>query len=236
MAEVSNMYFFAGYFNYLIFMLPAIIVSMVAQLSVKSTFAKYSRVRSQRNMTGAQAAYRVLQSAGVNGVNIQAVTGELTDNFDPRSNVINLSQDVYNDTSVAALGVAAHEAGHALQYAEHYIPLKLRSVMVPVTQVGSTLSLPIILFGYFFSFEPMITAGILLFSLVVLFSIVTLPVEFNASARAIRSLEASAVLSSEELSGAKKVLRAAAMTYVAATFTALWQLLRLVLLFGGRRD
>ncbi len=230
------MYFFAGYFNYLIFMLPAIIVSMVAQLSVKSTFAKYSKVRSQRNLTGAQAAYRVLQSAAISGVNIRPVAGELTDNFDPRTNIINLSQNVYNDTSVAALGVAAHEAGHALQYAEHYLPLKLRSVMVPITQVGSTLSLPIILFGYFFSFQPMVTAGILLFSLVVLFSIVTLPVEFNASARAISCLEASATLSSDELIGAKRVLRAAAMTYLASTFTALWQLLRLVLLFGQRRD
>ncbi len=229
------MYFFAGYFDYLIFMLPAILVSMLAQFSVKSTFAKYSKIRSSRNMTGAQAAARVLQYGGVNGVDIRPVAGNLSDNFDPRTNVINLSQDVYADTSVAALGVAAHEAGHAIQYANHYAPLKLRSAMVPITQIGSTLSWPIILFGYFFSFEPMVSAGILLFSLVVLFSVVTLPVEFNASSRAIASLEMSGVLAGDELVGAKKVLRAAAMTYVAATFSSLWQLLRLILIFGGNR-
>lgn len=230
------MYFLMGYFNYLIFMLPAIVVSMWAQFKVKSTFSKYSEVLSKSNVTGASAAKKVLENGNVEDVNIAQVEGDLTDNFNPKTNSISLSNSVYGSTSVASIGVAAHEAGHALQYANNYFPLKLRSFMVPATQIGSTLSFPIILFGFMFSFRPMVLFGIILFSLVVLFSIVTLPVEFNASARAVASLKESDILTTEELSMVKKVLTAAAMTYVAATFTALWQLLRLILIFGGRRD
>lgn len=230
------MYWFYGYFNYLLFMLPAIIISMWAQIKVKSTFSKYSNIRNMRNMTGAEAAKRVLEYSGINNVEIRAIGGKLSDNYDPSTNVINLSQDVYSSTSVAALGVAAHEAGHAVQHAKGYNPVKWRTAMVPVTKIGSSLSLPIIIFGYFFSYQPLILAGILLFSLVVLFSLVTLPVEFNASNRAIKILNNSGILQEDELKGAKKVLSAAAMTYVASTFTALWQLLRIILVFGGRRN
>lgn len=230
------MYFFEGYLNYLLFMIPAIIVSLAAQVAVKSTFSKYSKIRNMRNMTGAQAAMRVLDYSGVKNVQVRPVSGRLSDNFDPRTNVINLSEEVYSSTSVSALGVAAHEAGHAVQHANGYKPLKIRSTMVPVTSIGSSLSLPIILFGYFFSFQPLIFAGIILFSLVVLFSVVTLPVEFNASNRAITILGDSGILQEDELKGARRVLSAAAMTYVAATFTALLQLIRIILIFGGRRD
>lgn len=225
-----------GYFNYLIFMLPAILVSMLAQFKVKSTFSKYSTVLSKSNLTGAKAAQKVLESGGVENVSIEPVEGELTDNFNPKTNSISLSQGVYGSTSVASVGVAAHEAGHALQYANNYFPLKLRSFMVPATQIGSSLSFPIILFGFMFSFRPLVLFGIVLFSLVVIFSIITLPVEFNASFRAVASLKNSDILTAEELDMVKKVLTAAAMTYVAATFTALWQLLRIILIFGGRRD
>jgi Zn-dependent membrane protease YugP len=228
------MFIYYGYFNYLIFMLPAIIISLAAQIGVKSTFAKYNKVKNFRNITGAEAARRVIQYGGVTNVTIQPIAGNLSDNFDPTTNTINLSEDVYNNTSVAALGVAAHEAGHALQYADAYKPLKLRSAMVPVTRISSTMSFPIILFGYFLSVQPLIIAGIVLFSFAVLFSIITLPVEFNASGRAIKILGDAGVLQEEELKGAKRVLIAAAMTYLSATFTALWQLLRLILIFGGR--
>lgn len=217
-------------------MLPAIIISLVAQIGVKSTFSKYSKVRNMRNMTGAEAASRVLQHSGITNVQIRPIAGKLSDNYDPRTNVINLSEDVYSSTSVSALGVAAHEAGHAVQHANNYKPVKWRTAMVPVTNIGSSLSLPIILFGYFFNFQPLVLAGIILFSLIVLFSLVTLPVEFDASHRAIKILGDSGMLQEDELLGAKKVLGAAAMTYVAATFTALWQLLRIILMFGGRRD
>lgn len=230
------MYFLMGYFNYLIFMLPAIVVSMWAQFKVKSTFSKYSSVLSKSNVTGASAAKKVLENGNVEDISIEPIEGDLTDNFNPKSKSISLSSSVYGSTSVASIGVAAHEAGHALQYANNYFPLKIRSFMVPATQIGSTLSFPIILLGFMFSFRPMVLFGIILFSLVVLFSIITLPVEFNASARAVASLKNSDILSTEELGMVKKVLTAAAMTYVAATFTALWQLLRLILIFGGRRD
>ncbi len=230
------MYFLMGYFNYLIFMLPAIVVSMWAQFKVKSTFSKYSSVLSKSNVTGASAAKKVLENGNVEDISIEPIEGDLTDNFNPKSKSISLSSSVYGSTSVASIGVAAHEAGHALQYANNYFPLKIRSFMVPATQIGSTLSFPIILLGFMFSFRPMVLFGIILFSLVVLFSIITLPVEFNASARAVASLKESDILTTDEINMVKKVLTAAAMTYVAATFTALWQLLRLILIFGGRRD
>ena len=229
-------YYGYGYFSYLIFMLPALVISLWAQISVKSTFHKYSGLRTGRGLTGAQAAQEVLRFHNVMGVRCERVAGQLTDHFDPRTNVIRLSDGVYGSDSVSAVGVAAHEAGHAVQYAQEYGPMKLRSVMVPITNIGSRLSLPVILFGYFLSIGPLVTLGIVLFSLSVLFQLVTLPVEFNASRRAVKTLEQAYVLSEDELKGVKKVLRAAAMTYLAATFTVLWSLLRIILIFGRRND
>lgn len=225
-----------GYFNYLLFMLPALIVSMIAQARVQSTFHKYSRVRNQRGLTGADAARRVLSLNGIGNVQVEFVRGNLTDHFDPRTNVIRLSESVYGVDSVSAVGVAAHEAGHAAQYASGYFPIKLRSALVPISQFGSSFSIPLILFGYFLQYDWLIFLGIGFFSFAVLFSIVTLPVEFNASRRAIQVLSESGTLYGEELEGAKKVLSAAAMTYVASTLTALLSLLRLLLVFGRRNQ
>ena len=188
-------------------------------------------------MTGAQAAQEVLRFHNVMDVRCERVAGQLTDHFDPRTNVIRLSDGVYGSDSVSAVGVAAHEAGHAVQYAQEYGPMKLRSGRwFPLPISASRLSLPVILFGYFLSIGPLVTLGIVLFSLSVLFQLVTLPVEFNASRRAVKTLEQAYVLSEDELKGVKKVLRAAAMTYLAATFTALWSLLRIILIFGRRND
>lgn len=220
----------------MIFMLPALIIATIAQIRVKSTFHKYSGIRNMRGLTGAEAARRVLSFNGITNVGVQSINGSLTDHFDPRTNVIRLSDSVYNVDSVAAVGVAAHEAGHAVQHAVGYFPIKLRSALVPVTQIGSNLSLPMILLGYIFSSQWIILIGIALFSLSVIFSLVTLPVEFNASRRAIQVLGDSGTLEGEELDGAKRVLTAAAMTYVASTFTALWSLLRLLLIFGRRNS
>ena len=181
-------YYGYGYFSYLIFMLPALVISLWAQISVKSTFHKYSGLRTGRGLTGAQAAQEVLRFHNVMGVRCERVAGQLTDHFDPRTNVIRLSDGVYGSDSVSAVGVAAHEAGHAVQYAQEYGPMKLRSVMVPITNIGSQLSLPVILFVYFLSIGPLVTLGIVLFSLSVLFQLVTLPVEFNASRRAVKTL------------------------------------------------
>ena len=178
----------------------------------------------------------VLDYNGVGNVLVQAIKGNLTDNYDPRSNTISLSSAVYYNTTISAISVAAHEAGHAVQHAYEYKPIMIRSIMAPVTQISSTLSFPIILLGFVFQYSPLVNIGIILFSFAVLFSIITLPVEFNASARAIKTLNEANILTDNELVGAKKVLRAAAMTYVASTFTALWSLLRLILLYGGRRN
>lgn len=227
-------YYGYGYLSYLIFMLPALIISLWAQISVKSAYHKYSGLRTGRGITGAQAAQEVLRAHGVTGVSCQWTSGRLTDHFDPRTNRISLSEGVYGSDSIAAAGIAAHEAGHAVQYAQGYGPMRFRSAMVPITNIGSHLSLPIILFGYFLSIGPLVTAGIALFSLSVLFQMVTLPVEFNASRRAVQTLEGTNLFSADELKGIKKVLRAAAMTYLAATFTALWSLLRILLIFGRR--
>ena len=211
-------------------------ISIIAQARVQSTFRKYSQVRNRWGLTGADAARRVLSLNGITNVQVEFVNGSLTDHYDPRSNVIRLSSSVYGVDSVAAVGVAAHEAGHAAQYATGYLPIKVRSALVPISQFGSGVSIPIILFGYFFQYDWLIFVGIGLFSFAVLFSIVTLPVEFNASRRAIQVLASSGTLSGDELEGAKQVLSAAAMTYVASTLTALLSLLRLLLVFGRRRD
>ncbi len=227
--------------TYLVLVLPCVIFSLWASSSVNSTFKKYSTQYSTRRITGAQAAQRVLSMNGVNAVRIERISGELTDHYDPTSNVIRLSDSVYDNTSTAAIGVACHEAGHAVQYAQNYQPIKLRAAIVPITNIGSKLAMPLILLGllltamgdvsYFF-----IYLGIACFGLSLVFQLITLPVEFNASRRAMVAIEQAELLTTEERKGAKKTLRAAAMTYVAATAVALAQLLRLLILFGRRSD
>ena len=232
--------FYYGFdWTYLVIVLPCLILSMWASSSVNSTFNRYSRILSRRRITGADAAQRVLYANGVSGVSIQRVSGKLTDHYDPRTNVIRLSDSVYDSTSVAAIGVACHEAGHAVQYAQNYGPIKLRAAIIPVTNIGSRLAMPLILAGILFSAlgnlsYGLVYAGIACFSLSLVFQLVTLPVEFNASRRAIQTIESANLLTEEEQSGAKKTLKAAAMTYVAATAVALAQLVRLLVLFGGR--
>ena len=221
-----------------ILLIVAMIFSMVAQTKVSSTFNKYSRVRNRAGFTGAQVATQMLQNAGIYDVSVQRVAGNLTDHYDPRTKTLRLSQSVYDSTSVAALGVAAHETGHAIQHDVGYAPLALRSFFVPLANFGSKLAIPLIIIGFMFSGggSTLVTLGILFFSLSVAFTIITLPVEFNASSRAIRLLVDDGFLDSDEIGGAKKVLSAAAMTYVAAAFAAVAQLLRLIAIFGRRDD
>jgi Zn-dependent membrane protease YugP len=226
--------------TYLILVLPFVILSIWASTNVNSTFRKYSQQLSRRHITGADAAQRVLNANGVRGVRIERVSGNLTDHYDPKTNVIRLSDSVYHSTSVAAIGVACHEAGHAVQYAENYGPIKLRAAIIPITNIGSKLAMPLILLGIVLSFlgnfsYAIVDLGIACFGLSLVFQLVTLPVEFNASRRAMQAIESGNILSEEEQRGARKTLKAAAMTYVAATAVALAQLLRLILLFGGRR-
>lgn len=229
-------YYFYDY-SYFLFMIPALIIAIYAQYKVNSTFKKYSKVRNSRNITGAEAAKRVLFNSGINDVKIEHVSGELTDHFDPRTKVIRLSDSVYNSTSVSAIGVAAHEAGHAVQYEVGYAPIKIRGALIPITQFGSTISMPLLFIGLLIpSYGWLATAGIVLFSFSVLFQLVTLPVEFNASRRAIETLDKTGLLYGEELQGAKKVLSAAALTYLAAMITAVLTLLRLIFIFGRRND
>lgn len=226
--------------TYLVLVLPCMILSLWASASVKNTFRRYSTQYSMRRLSGAQAAAQVLRNNGVHNVRIERIGGDLTDHFDPRTNVIRLSDNVYNSTSTAAIGVACHEAGHAVQYAQNYGPIKLRAAIIPITNFGSKLAMPLILLGLLFSFAgnfsfTLVYLGIACFGLSLVFQLVTLPVEFNASHRAIRAIENAGILTDKELVGAKRTLRAAAMTYVAATAVALAQLLRLILLFGRRR-
>ena len=226
--------------SYLLLVLPCILFSLWASFSVKSTFNRYSKIHSSRRLTGAQAAQRVLSANGVTGVRIEQVRGNLTDHFDPSTNVIRLSDSVYNSTSVAAIGVACHEAGHAVQYAQHYAPIKLRAAIIPLTNFGSKLAMPLIILGILLSSmsglgNTFVYLGIAAFGLSLVFQLITLPVEFNASRRALRAIEDGAMLTDDERRGARKTLTAAAMTYVAATAVALAQLLRLILIFGGRR-
>ncbi len=218
--------------TYLI-LIPAILFSLWAQARVKTTYARYSKAFA--GLTGQEAARMVLEMNGVTGVTIEQVAGELTDHFDPRTNVIRLSRGVYDVTSVAAVGVAAHEAGHAVQYAVGYGPIKFRAAIIPVTQIGSYLSWPLLLIGLLMGNETLAFAGVLLFAGVVLFQLVTLPVEFNASNRALEALDASGYLQEEQLDGAGKVLRAAAMTYVAALAQSLAQLFRLLMIANRTR-
>lgn len=215
------------------------IICMIASARVKTTFNKYSRYRSRTNMTGKEAAQRVLRSAGIMDVTVRHVSGNLTDHYDPRNKTLNLSDSVYDSTSVAAIGVAAHECGHAIQHQKDYAPLSIRSAIVPVANIGSTLAWPLIIIGLLFSSATgsfLIKLGIICFSLAVLFQLITLPVEFDASRRAVNILGSTGILSEEELPMTKKVLGAAALTYVAGAAAAILQLLRLILLFGGRND
>lgn len=214
----------------IIILIPALIFSLIAQLMVKDTFSKYSGVRNSRGYTGADAARAILDRNGLSYIRIEHINGELTDHYDPGANVIRLSDSVYNNDSVAAVGVAAHEAGHAVQYAEGYGPIKVRSAIIPITQFGSNLSTPLVILGIIFSSNVLITAGILLFCTVVLFQAITLPVEFNASGRALKVLREEHFLDDDEMKGAKSVLTAAALTYVAAMFSALASLARLLLI------
>ena len=231
-------YYYGFDWTYLVLVLPCVIFSLWASSSVKSTFQKYSQQMSIRRITGAQAAQRVLAHNGVSGVRIERVSGSLTDHYDPTTNVIRLSDSVYDATSTAAIGVACHEAGHAVQYAQHYGPIKLRAAIIPLTNFGSKIAMPLILIGILLTFlgnfsNVLVYLGIACFGLSLVFQLITLPVEFDASNRAMRAIETAGILTEEEQQGAKKTLKAAAMTYVAATAVSLAQLLRLILLYGG---
>lgn len=218
----------------IIIMIPAILLGLIVQIRLSTTYSRYSKVQSRTGMTGYTAARRILDAAGLRHVPIECIQGELTDHFDPRSNVLRLSNGVYNSSSVAAIGVAAHECGHAIQYAEEYTPMKVRGALVKVTNFSSSISMFIVILGLIFSFRELALVGVALFSVVVLFQLVTLPVEFNASRRAVKILDG--YMDREELSGVKSVLSAAAMTYVAALVSAIFQLIRLLAIVGGGRD
>lgn len=225
---------------YLILVLPAVIFSLWASIRVNTTFKKYSKIRSMRGITGAEAARRVLDANGLQHIRIEQIPGNLTDHYDPRSDVIRLSESVYGNTSVAAVGVACHEAGHAVQHAENYVPVKIRAAIIPVTNIGSRLAIPLIILGILLNslasapeFLVIAYIGVACYGLCTLFQLVTLPTEFDASRRALRCIESYGILGSEEIGGARRVLTAAAMTYVAALAVSLMQLLRLFLMVSG---
>ena len=228
-------YYYLSNYYYLILVVPVVILSMIASARVNSSFKKYSQVFSTRNLTGAQAAFEVLRYYGITNVQIERVNGNLTDHYDPRTNVIRLSDSVYNSTSVAAIGVACHEAGHAAQYAQNYAPIKIRSLVLPVANLGSRAGIPLAILGFLLNFEILAMAGVIFFSFAVLFQLITLPVEFNASKRALDVISSADILSENEKTGAKKVLTAAAMTYVAALAVSIANLLRILLMFNRRR-
>ncbi|MBQ7288325.1 MAG: zinc metallopeptidase [Clostridia bacterium] len=213
-----------GYFNYIIYMLPALLLTVYAQIKVKTSFSKYQAVSSTRGFSAADIARQILADFGLSNVKVERVSGSLSDHFDPRTNVVRLSETVHDSTSISAIGVAAHEVGHAIQYASGYFPIKLRSFILPVCNFGSGISPFLLLFGLLFNMPALYFLGIATFSLVALFQLVTLPVEFNASNRALAILSQNKILYDEELKGAKKVLRAAALTYVAALLTSLLQI------------
>lgn len=233
-------YYYGFDWTYLVLVLPCVILSVWASARVNGTFRKYSGQYSRRGITGADAAARVLSASGVHGVRIERVSGNLTDHYDPTSNIIRLSDNVYGSTSTAAIGVACHEAGHAVQYAQSYAPIKLRAAIIPITNFGSRLAMPLILVGLLLGSLGRVSVffvylGIACFGLSLVFQLVTLPVEFNASRRALAAIEQTGMLTEEEQRGARKTLSAAALTYVAATAVSLAQLLRLLVLFGGNR-
>lgn len=235
------MYYLYGFdWTYLVFIVPCLIITVICQVKVKSAYSKYAQIPNSRRMTGAQAAEWVLRHNNVTGVRIEHVSGALTDHFDPRSNTIRLSDGVYDSASVAAVGIAAHEAGHAVQHAQHYVPNKIRSFILPIANIGSKVSWGLFVLGFLFAFRfdspvgsVLLTIGIIMFSFSVLFTLATLPVEFNASSRALKCIRETNLLNQQEYGGVKSVLSAAAMTYVASALTAVAQLLRL--LFITRR-
>lgn len=231
--------FWENYYLYIVLVLPCVIWAMIAQIRVQSAYGKFSRVRTMKGLTGAEAAEKILRSQGITNVAIAPCKGQLSDHYDPRSNTVFLSEGVYNSNSVAACGIAAHECGHAIQHAQGYAPLKLRAALVPITNLGSNLAMPLILIGLLFSSFSygfyIALAGVICFATATVFQLVTLPVEFNASRRALSVLESEGIVSSDEKSGVRKVLWAAAMTYVAALFVSLANLLRiLIIVMGGR--
>lgn len=225
-------YYYGFDTTYLVLVVPALLIALIAQIQVKSAFSRYARVRCTSGLTGAQAAQRILQANGITDVRIEHISGKLTDHFDPQAKVIRLSDEVYGVASIAAVGVAAHEAGHAVQYATDYAPIRIRAAIIPATRIGSNLSWPLLIAGLIFNWSVLVWAGILLFGLVTVFQLATLPVEFNASRRALAAIESRNLLTDDELRGARSVLRAAAMTYVAALLVSFAQLLRLIILYG----
>ena len=229
-------YYYLSNYYYVILVLPMVIFSMIASARVNSSFKKYSKVMSSRRITGAQAAFEVLRHYGITNVQIERVSGDLTDHYDPRTNVIRLSDSVYSSTSVAAIGVACHEAGHAAQYAQSYVPIKIRNKILPLANIGSKAGIPLAILGYFLNFEPLALVGVVFFAFAVVFQLVTLPVEFNASKRALDVISDVDILSEQEKKGAKNVLSAAAMTYVASLAVSIASLLRLILTINRRRD
>ena len=228
-------YFFMDYY-YIILVIPAMILAVWAQFKVKSTYNKFSKVSNNKGITGAYAAQAVLTHYGITDVRIEQVSGKLTDHYDPKAKVIRLSQGVYGSTTIAAVGIACHEAGHAAQHAQNYAPIKIRNSLVPVCNIGSTLGIPLAILGYFLGFEPLVSIGLLLYAAIALFQVVTLPVELNASKRAMKVIDETGLLYDDEQGGAKKVLTAAAMTYIASMLVAIANLLRLILRFSNRRN
>lgn len=228
-------YYYLSNYSYIIFVLPFVILSLIASARVNSSFKKYSFVFSKRGLTGSQAAFEILRYYGITDVKIERVSGNLTDHFDPKSNIIRLSDKVFDSTSVAAIGVACHEAGHAAQYAQSYVPIKIRNFIFPVASLGSKLGFPLAILGFFLGFEPLALAGVIFFGFAVFFQFATLPVEFNASRRALAVIDETGILDMDEKIGAKKVLTAAAMTYVAALAVSLGNLIRLIFIVNRRR-
>ncbi len=229
------MIFYPTDIYYLILVVPALLLAAYADYKVKSAFSKYSKVPARAGYTAAEVARFILDNNGLSHVQIERIAGNLTDHYDPKANIVRLSEAVYGSTSVASLGVAAHEVGHAIQHSVAYMPIKVRNALVPVTQIASTIALPLALLGFIFG-SVLLRVGLILFAVTVLFQVVTLPVEFNASARALETLKSNGFMEEEDLSGTKKVLSAAAFTYVASTLVAVMNLLRLVLLAKRRRD
>lgn len=229
-------YYYGIDWTYLVFVMPAIIFAMIASAKVNSTFQKYAQTKTRSNISGYDSARMILDENGLYDVRIERVSGNLTDHYDPRAKVIRLSDSTYASTSPAAVGVAAHEAGHAVQHAKEYTPIKIRTAIIPITNIGSMLTMPLILIGFLLSFQPFVTLGIAFFALSTLFQLVTLPVEFDASGRAMKALRASSRMDEGELDASRKVLTAAAMTYVAALAVSLMQLLRLILIANRRSN
>lgn len=222
-------------YYYLVLVVPAIILSLIAQVNIKKTYAQMAKISNSRHISGAEAANRVLKYYGIDNVRIERTQGKLSDHYDPRSNVIRLSPEVFSGNSIASVGIACHEAGHAAQHAQNFAPIKVRNAVLPVANIGSSMGFTIAILGYFMGFELLINVGIILFAAVVIFQLVTLPIEFNASRRAVRVIDETNMLDDGELPKARKVLRAAAMTYVASLLVSIMSLLRLILRTNRRR-